>query len=208
MTGPWGPNSIRHYNLSPGMAPQMMHTQQDGKPLFEQIYWGYRPPWAKEKGLPPSINARIETAATKPYFRHMFREGRIIVPADGWYEWTKVERHKQPWYIRLKSDRPLFLAAISNFRPRTFQTKEVGFVIVTAAADAGLLDVHDRRPVVFDPQDARIWMDNSLPPEQAEQLARNRSLPPESFEWYRVSSDVNNARHNEPYLIEPIEQTD
>jgi putative SOS response-associated peptidase YedK len=149
-------------------------------------------------------NARIETAATKPYFRHMFREGRVIVPADGWYEWTGEKGHKQPWYIHRKDDAPLFLAAITNYRPYTHQEKEIGMVIVTAAADEGLVDVHDRRPVVFGADDARIWMDNRLPAEQADLLARNRSLPPESFEWYQVSADVNNAKHNEPYLIEPV----
>ena len=183
----------------------MMHTLANEKPGFDVIHWGYQPPWAKDKGMPMTINARLETAATKPYFRHMFRQGRAIVPADGWYEWTGDKGRKQPWYIRLKTDRPMLLAAITNFRPFTDQDKQVGMVIVTAAADGGMVDVHDRRPVVLAPEDARLWMDNTLPAEQADMLARNRSLPPESFEWYRVSTDVNNARHNEAYLIEAVE---
>jgi putative SOS response-associated peptidase YedK len=78
-----------------------------------------------------------------------------------------------------------------------------GFVIVTAAAEGGLVDVHDRRPVVFAAGDAALWMDNGFPPEQAEQLARSLSLPPDAFEWYEVSKDVNKVGANDAHLIEP-----
>jgi putative SOS response-associated peptidase YedK len=80
----------------------------------------------------------------------------------------------------------------------------MGFAIVTAAAEAGLVDVHDRRPVVLVPEDARLWMDHDFSAEQAEQLARAASLPPDAFEWYKASPDVNNAKNNDEHLIEPI----
>lgn len=202
--GRWGPDRIRHYNLPPGLYPDVMHTLHQGKPMFDTLHWGYRPQWAVEQGIPMATNARIEKAVTGRYFRHMWRAGRIIVPADGWYEWTGEKGHKQPWYIRLKGDRPMFLAAVSNFVPYKERPPGSGFVIVTAAAEAGLVDVHDRRPVVLAPVDARLWMDNTLNADQAEQRARSRSLPPDAFEWYRVSTDVNNARNNDEHLIEPI----
>lgn len=201
----WQGGRTAFYNLAPGAYPDVMHTFDQGKPEFETIFWGYQPSWAAEKKLPMSINARLETAATKPFFRHMFREGRVIVPADGWFEWTGEKGHKQPWYVRLKSDRPMFLAAISNFRPyKNQEGKQVGVVIVTAPADSGLIDVHDRRPVVLKPEDAQLWMDNTLPAEQADMLARQRAVPAEEFEWYRVSTDVNKVGKNEEYFIEPV----
>lgn len=206
MSGPWGPDRIPQYNLTPGLYPDVMHALHEGQRAFDTIYWGYQPPWAKEKGLPPSINARLETAATKPYFRHMFRLGRVIVPADGWYEWTGEKGNKQPWYIRLKTDRPMFMAAITNFRPFTAQDKQVGVVILTAEASGGLVDVHDRRPVVLTPDDARIWMDNTLPVDEAEQLARSCLVPPDRFEWYPVTRAVNNAKNNERHMIEPVSE--
>jgi putative SOS response-associated peptidase YedK len=126
------------------------------------------------------------------------------VPADGWYEWTGEKGRKQPWYIRLKTDKPMFLAAITNYHPDKEPAEGTGFVIVTAAAEAGLVDVHDRRPVVLAPEDARLWMDQDFSTEQAEQLARAASLPPDAFEWYRVSTDVNNARNNDEHLIQSI----
>jgi putative SOS response-associated peptidase YedK len=76
---------------------------------------------------------------------------------------------------------------------------------VTAAAEGGVVDVHDRRPVVFSAEDAALWMDNSLPPDQAEHLARAVALPPEAFEWYKVSTDVNRVGNNNAHLIDPIE---
>jgi putative SOS response-associated peptidase YedK len=182
-----------------------MHRLGDGKEHMDTVSWGYRPSWAAEKGMPMAINARIEKAATGAFFRPLWKFGRAIVPADGWFEWTGEPRNKQPWYIRLKTDQPMFLAAITDFRPGREMSEDSGFVIVTAAADGGLVDVHDRRPIVFSNEDAALWMDNSLPADQAENLARCVSLPPDAFEWYPVSKEVNKVGNNEPRLIEPFE---
>jgi putative SOS response-associated peptidase YedK len=101
----------------------------------------------------------------------------------------------------------MFLAALTNYRPDKEPDDGTGFVIVTEAADEGLVDVHDRRPVVLGAEDAALWMDNDLPKEQAEQLARSMSLPPDCFVWYPVSKDVNKASNNNESLIQPSEQT-
>lgn len=152
-----------------------------------------------------AINARLERAAMGSFFRPLWKSGRAIVPADGWFEWFGEPRRKQPWYIRLKTDRPMFMAALSSYRPDKAPTENTGFVIVTEAAEGGLVDVHDRRPVVFSTDDATLWMDTSLPPEQAEHLARSMSLPPDAFEWYPVSKEVNKAGNSSKGLIERIE---
>jgi putative SOS response-associated peptidase YedK len=192
-----------NWNVAPGTTPLLMHAFDEDRPGFARVGWGYRPTWAIEKRIPLAINARIEKAATGAFFRPLWKHGRCVVPADGWYEWTGEKGHKQPWYIRLRADAPMFLAALTDFRPDR-PSEDAGFVIVTAAADAGMVDVHDRRPVVFAPQDAALWMDNSLPPEQAEQLARAMTRPAGDFEWYPVSREVNKAGHNGAHLIEPV----
>lgn len=194
-----------NWNVPPRSHPWLMHRLGDGKEHMDTVSWGYRPSWAAEKGMPMAINARIEKAATGAFFRPLWKFGRAIVPADGWFEWTGEPRNKQPWYIRLKTDQPMFLAAITDFRPGREMSEDSGFVIVTAAADGGLVDVHDRRPIVFSNEDAALWMDNSLPADQAENLARCVSLPPDAFEWYPVSKEVNKVGNNEPRLIEPFE---
>ena len=193
------------YNTPPGTTPWLIHAFDRSRPMIDTVRWGYRPNWAAEKGIPLSINARIEKAATGRYFRHMWLHGRVLVPADGWYEWTGKAGHKQPWYIRRKTDEPLFLAAITNVRADRENPEGSGFVIVTAAADSGMVDIHDRRPVVLAPQDARLWLDPDLPAEQAEQLARSMAAPAEEFTWYAVSTEVNRVGNSSPHLIEPIE---
>ena len=189
------------WNVPPGSRPWLMHRIGDGQPRIEPVKWGYRPRWAADKGLPVSINARIEKAASGPYFRALFKSGRAIVPADGWYEWTGAAGNKQPWYIRQKSDKPMFMAALTDFRPDREAPEDCGFVIVTAPAEGGLVDVHDRRPLVFAAEDAALWMDNELPPDQAEHLARSMSLPTDAFDWYPVSKDVNRVASNDAHLI-------
>ena len=193
------------YNVPPGSTPWLIHPFNDGEPRIDAIKWGYRPNWAAEKGIPMAINARIEKAASGRYFRHMWLHGRVLVPADGWYEWTGKAGQKQPWYIRRKTDEPLFLAAITNVRPDRDNPEGSGFVIVTAAADAGMVDMHDRWPVVLDPEDARLWMDPDLPAEQAEHLARSTAVPAEEFTWHAVSKAVNRVGNSDPGLIAPID---
>jgi putative SOS response-associated peptidase YedK len=193
------------YNTPPGSTPWLIHSFDPSTPVIDTMKWGYRPNWAAEKGIPLAINARIEKAATGRYFRHMWLRGRVLVPADGWYEWTGKAGHKQPWYIRRKSDIPLFLAAITNVRPDRENPEGSGFVIVTAAADAGMVDVHDRRPVVLAPDDARLWLDPDLPAEQAEHLARSMAVPAAEFTWYAVSKAVNRVGTSDPALIVPID---
>jgi putative SOS response-associated peptidase YedK len=195
----WQPN----WNVPPGSEPMLMH-QLDGKNHVDSVPWGYHPQWAKDRKMPMMINSRIEKAATGPMFRGMFKHGRSIAPGEGWYEWTGEKGHKQPWYIKLKSDKPVFMAAITDFRPDKEMKEGSGFVIVTAAAEGGMVDVHDRRPVVLAPEDALLWMDNSLSAEQAEQIARQMALGPDAFEWFMVSTDVNKAGRSDPHMIEPI----
>ena len=83
---------------------------------------------------------------------------------------------RQPYFVHLKSDAPMYLAALSSVRGTEPQTEGMGLVIVTASADAGLIDVHGRRPLVFAPEAARRWLDPALPLDELEQLAHGACL--------------------------------
>ena len=98
------------------------------------------------------------------------------------------------------------MAGITNFRPNIRQSVEVGFVIVTEDSGGGMVDIHDRRPVVLKPEDARRWMDLEMPVEEAAHIAQSRSLPSEEFTWWRVSREVNRAdpNNNRKELLEPV----
>ena len=77
-----------------------------GELQFIGMTWGYRTPKEVAEKRKPWINARIEKAMTGQYFRHMFREGRVIVPSGGWLEWSVENGKKQPWYITRKTANP------------------------------------------------------------------------------------------------------
>jgi putative SOS response-associated peptidase YedK len=190
-----------HYNIPPGTTPYVMHML-DGKHHIDPMYWGYQSAWAREKKIGMANNATIEKARS-PYWRALWKKGRVIVPADGWYEWTGERGNKQPWFIHLKSGAPLFMAALSGLNP-DHEERESGFAVVTAEAFGGMVDVHDRRPIVLSAEDAQLWLDLEWSAEQAEEIARMSALPPDAFEWYPVSQDVNRTGNNSPQLIVPI----
>jgi putative SOS response-associated peptidase YedK len=193
---------VANYNASPGAKHWTMRVFHD-EPFIERVRWQYLSPWAAKKGMPPAINARIDKLLT-PYYRGLMNTGRIIVPANGWYEWVGEKGGKQPWYIKAKDGAPLFFAALTNHDPTKEGPEGVGFVIVTDASAGGMVDVHDRRPVALAVEDAILWMDAGISYEQAEQIARTTAIREEYFEWYRVSRDVNGTRLHDAHLIEPI----
>lgn len=189
------------FNAAPGTYRPVLHLV-DGELHCDDLHWGYRASWAAEK-LPVAVNARIEKLANN-YWGRLLKNGRAIVPADGWYEWTGAKGKRQPWHIHRKDREPLFMLALANFGPFKEHKAESGFVLVTADAEGGLVDVHDRRPVVLNAADAATWLDPELPRDQAETLARQMALGPDAFEWYRVSTEVNYAGRDGAHLAEPL----
>lgn len=191
-----------NYNCTPGME-HLLFRVLDGVPTAEMVMWHYLSPWARKEGHPPAINAKREKLLGG-YYRPMMKTGRVIVPADGWYEWTGKPGAKQPWYIKAKDDAPLFFAALTNHVPDQDDPEGAGFVIVTDDAAGGMVDIHARRPVALSADDARMWMDLDVPFDQAEQVARTSELREDYFEWYQVSKDVNRPGQHDEHLIAPL----
>jgi putative SOS response-associated peptidase YedK len=189
------------FNAAPGTYRPVFHLQ-DGVLHVDDLHWGYRASWAAEK-LPVSYNARVEKL-TNNYWGRLMKAGRAVVPANGWYEWTGEKGHRQPWHIHRKDGEPLFMLALANFGPFKEHKAESGFVLVTADSSGGMVDVHDRRPVVLNAADAATWLDPDLSRDEAEMLARQMALGVDAFEWYRVSTDVNYAGRDGAHLAEPI----
>jgi putative SOS response-associated peptidase YedK len=175
------------------------------KPNVNGVRWGYRTPREAQENKKPWIDAGIERALTGRYFRHMFRAGRVIVPSEGWYEWTVEGGKKQQWFIIRVADEPIFMAALTNWIEFSQQEVKTGVVIVTADAEGGMVDVHDKRPVVLEPEDARRWMDPETPVEEAAHIAQTRSLPTEAFRWWKVACGVNryDLYNNGKHLLIP-----
>ncbi|MGI4812000.1 MAG: SOS response-associated peptidase [Janthinobacterium lividum] len=197
------------FNVSPGTHPLALYP--DGG--VRRIFWGYRPAWAAAKKLPPMINARADKI-TGSAWKGMLARNRVIVPADGWYEWILADDgKKQPFYLKPRDGLPLYFAALSSAKPDADAPPRApderpavvdGLVIVTDASDKGMLDVHDRRPVALTFDNARLWLHAETPVEMAAAIARTASRPTDDFEWEKVSREVNRPTADRPDLIEPI----
>lgn len=135
---------LGRYNVAPTTNVAVLRVDDAG-PRADLVRWGWRPHWAADRAAP--INARVEKVAHGPFFRAIWPH-RAITPVDGWYEWVdEGGPKKQPYYIHRRDGRPALCAAIGQFTG----TEHDGFVIITADAQGGMVDVHDRRPVVLSP---------------------------------------------------------
>lgn len=137
---PYDPEPIGRYNVAPGTKVLLL-SERDEHLHLDPVFWGYAPGWWDK---PPLINARVETAATSRMFKPLWQHGRAICFADGWFEWKKEGDKKQPYFIYRADGQPVFMAAIGS-TPFERGDEAEGFLIVTAAADQGLVDIHDRR---------------------------------------------------------------
>ena len=196
---------IGRYNVAPGTRVSILHGVAQGLRI-DHVHWGWAPLWAKGK-RPDPINARVETVTTGKFFKQLWPKGRALVMADGWYEWVKDPadpKKKQPYFIRLKSQAPMFFGALAEVHTELEPHEGDGFVIITAASDQGMVDIHDRRPVVFSPKHAREWMESDLDRIIAEELAFSYCQPIELFEWFKVGKAVGNVKNQGSVLISDI----
>lgn len=196
---PFDPEPIGRYNVAPGTKVLLL-SERDEQLHLDPVYWGYAPGWWDK---PPLINARVETAATSRMFKPLWQHGRAIVFADGWFEWKKEGDKKQPYFIHRADGKPLFMAAIGS-TPFERGDEAEGFLIVTAAADKGLVDIHDRRPLVLSPEAAREWMRQDVGGKVAEKITYDGMVTEESFIWHAVSRDVGNTKNQGRHLISKL----
>lgn len=110
---------------------------------------------------------------------------------------------KQPYFIYRADGQPVFLAAIGS-TPFERGDEAEGFLIVTAAADQGLVDIHDRRPLVLSPEAARKWMRQEIGGKEASEIATSGCVPANQFTWHPVSRAVGNVKNQGAELIQPI----
>jgi putative SOS response-associated peptidase YedK len=194
----------RRFNVAPGDDVLAVTTDRSGEPRGELLRWGLVPSWSEsaDPGL-KLINARVETAADRPAFRRAFERYRCLIVADGFYEWRARESArrspKQPFHIT-RDDRGLFAFAglWSIWHGPADQVLRT-CTILTTAANQVIASLHDRMPVILDPENERAWLDTSTPsPKLAEILA---GLPAEHTELTEVASAVNDARYDGPECL-------
>ncbi|QAY85482.1 SOS response-associated peptidase family protein [Pseudomonas arsenicoxydans] len=196
-----GDQPLECYNAAPTMQLALFH--RDGEYLrADRVRWGWRPHWAKDRAAP--INARVEKVAHGPFFKDIWPH-RAILAIDNWFEWVyEGGPKKQPYLIRHHDRTPILCAAIGHYPIGEHEPNEHdGFVIITADSAGGMVDIHDRRPVVLASELAREWLDPATPKERAEQMVLLQGEPAEAFEWFQVDRAVGNVRNQGPELIMP-----
>jgi putative SOS response-associated peptidase YedK len=202
---PIWPDMPPRYNIAPGQdIATVTHNRETAGREVRPLRWGLVPFWTKEGSIGNRlINARAETLATKPAFRKPFRERRCLVPADGFYEWERQGRRKQPWHIRLRDARPFAFAGLwDRWQPAKGAPVET-VTIVTTAPNALVGRIHDRMPVILPNTEYGLWLDPAV--QDVERLqALLRPYPEDQMLAYPVSTHVNNPANDFPDMIAPL----
>src|SRR5262249_35907775 len=154
---------------------------------------GLVPSWASDPSVGPSmINARSETVATKPAFRDALRLRRCLVPADGFYEWKKRSKSKQPYCFEVNGGELFAFACIwDSWRDRNGTEVET-CSILTTTANLVTRSVHDRMPVILERSSFELWLDTRM----RDVALTSKFLKPYSAQpmmCYPVSTRVNNV---------------
>ncbi|HAC86360.1 SOS response-associated peptidase [Marinobacter sp.] len=197
-------NMVARYNIAPGTQIASIRQSPSGEPRFDYAWWGFRPSWADERA-PAPINARIESIKTSRYFQEAFNQQRCVIPANGWYEWKRLENgQKHPYYITcpdLERGEALFFAGL--YTP-TGEGTSLRVAIITEPATKKIHHIHDRQPTLVHPGSLSQWLD---PAQTADELkGRIRRTPGDSLAYWPVSTDVNRTGpdNNGASLIAPL----
>ena len=198
------PEELRHprrYNIAPSQP--ILGVVADPSPRLEIMEWGYIPSWAKPgRDVKAVINARGETIAEKPYFRGAYRSSRCAVLADGFYEWRKVGKEKQPYRITMRDGGVFAMAGLWSNTHDEHGSHRATCAIVTVGANSVMKPIHDRMPLILDPQALEIWLDPTARPRELDPLL---APPPDDWiETYEVSTVVNSPANDQPRCIEGI----
>lgn len=192
------------YNVAP---EQFMPTviEQSGDRHLEIMLWGFMPPWAS---TPHDIykyntfNARSESIFDKPLWKRSALTRRCLVPASGFYEWRQTLYGKQPFFIRVKQRDLFAMAGIYRYWKDT-DGNEVGtYAIITTAANEVMRPIHDRMPVILEPDAEALWLDPEVPAGVLDEVMA--PYPYQGLELYPVSKAVNTSRTDTARLVEPI----
>lgn len=190
------------YNIAPSQEIPAVRQGEAGRELI-MLRWGLIPSWAKDKNIGyKMINARAETVASKPAFRTAFRRRRTLIPASGFFEWKKTEGGKQPYSICTNDDLFALAGLWEYWKGEGGEPIESCTIIVTEANEK-IRTIHDRMPVILDPEDYETWLDPGI--EDLETLQPLlRSYPGDRMTFYPVNRKVGNPRYDDPECIEPV----
>jgi putative SOS response-associated peptidase YedK len=203
------PDLGARYNVAPTDEAYAVAESADGVRRLGTFRWGLVPFWSKDaKGGAKMINARAEGLLDKPAFKRAFERKRCIVPADGFYEWERIDsKRKQPWYITRADGKPMAFAGLwDSWRPNkdSDDGKVRSCTIITGEPNDVVAKLHDRMPVMLPPEVWDAWLD----PDNHDLGALAGLLvpaPADGLELRRVRTLVNTVTNDGPELLEPAD---
>ena len=203
------------YNIAPTQPILVIIAGEKAEPgsnLPERravlVRWGLTPGWVKDpKDFPLLINARAETAIGKASFRAAMRHRRILVPASGFYEWHRPPKESgeksQAYWIRPKKGGIVAFAGLMETWASADGSEVDTGAILTIGANPSIARIHDRMPVVIQPEDFSRWLDcKTQEPREVADLLKPADM--DYFEAIAVSDKVNAVRNHGPDLQDPV----
>ena len=203
-TDPSGVLLEPRYNIAPSQTHPVIIVENDLR-ILRTMKWGLVPSWAKDEKIGyKMINARAEGINEKPSFRTPFRKRRCLVPADGFYEWKKIDaKTKTPYYFRLKSHEPFVFAGLWDLWEKG-QAPLYSFTIITTSSNELMTPIHNRMPVILHDKDIGAWVDPELS-DPDKLLSLLKPYPPGEMECFEVSPYVNSYKNQGADCIKPLE---
>jgi putative SOS response-associated peptidase YedK len=198
----WAPR----YNIAP-TQPVPVIRQLPKEPIrqLSMMRWGLIPSWAKDSSVGASmINARGETAAAKPVFRDAVKSRRCLIPADGFYEWKRDGKTKQPYCFEVNEGELFAFAGLWERWKDPSGNWIKTCSILTTTPNAVTASIHDRMPVILDPDCYELWLD----PGMTNAAAASDLLKPfdaQQMRCFPVSSRVNSATNDDEECSAPVE---
>jgi putative SOS response-associated peptidase YedK len=197
----WNPR----YNIAP-TQPVPVVRQSPKKPAreFSLLRWGLIPSWAMDRSIGfKTINARSETVATTASFSEPFRSRRCLIPADGFYEWVRNGKSKQPFCFEVGDGEIFAFAGLWDRWTDPHGEVVETCTILTTTPNALLRDIHDRMPVILNPGDYDSWLDSTT----CETTTALKLLVPYSgaMRRYPLSNRVNQVQNDDAECARPVE---
>lgn len=199
------PYVVPRYNVAPTQPVAAVRLNAAGEREFAFFLWGLIPSWAKDPSIGSKmINARAETAAEKPAFRAAFKRRRCLVPMTGFYEWRATDGRKQPMYIHAAGDGLLSLAGLWEM----WQSADGGLLetctVLTTTPNTLMEPIHNRMPVIVEPQDYNTWLAPDTPADDLYHLLRPYDAA--ALHAHPVSTAVNRPQNDSAECIAPLAQ--
>ncbi len=194
-----GPALTGRFNVAPTQPILVARRDPEQATLrLEPRVWGLVPPWADDPAEGARmINARAETAATRPAFRRALAKRRCLVPADGFYEWSGPAGRRVPQHVTLPEGALFAMAGLFEHWRGPGDREVASVTLLTTEANAALSSLHDRMPLLVDREGFDAWLD---PAEQDGEVALERvpSSGASAFRYRPASVRVNDVRQEGP----------